>query len=493
MTGKTVAIANRGEIAKRIVITCREMGLKSVLLYAAGDTQNEAFRLADERLCIGPKDPLQSYLSIEANIKGALASGAQALHPGYGFLSENPLLAKQCEEKGLIFIGPSSEAITSFSDKVKAKQLCEKAGIPVLPYRTGTFKKTMDGLKAAESLGYPLVIKALSGGGGRGLRIAHNPTEFLSFLSLVKQEVGGAFHNKGIFLEKCLKKAKHIEVQVFVDAAGQVFVLGDRDCSVQRRHQKIIEEAPSGIPKAMKKQMKETASTLLQLVKYRGAGTVEFLYYEGEFYFLEMNPRLQVEHTVTEMIFGLDLVRAQILTAFSHPVFVNETFKPKGHSIQCRICAEDPFNQFLPVNGKLLSCSWPLGIGKRMDTGFSSGDTISLDYDSLIAKIIVHDASRIRAIEKMRQTLEETIIFGCPSNIPFLKHFLCLPEFLEDKISIDFIEKTYPNGMDSEPLPFEEDFLKQLCQEIKEKDFDQQSFQKKESFTFNPWSDFLKS
>ena len=494
MNVQKVAVANRGEIAKRIITTCHEMGLQSVLLYAAGDTQNEAFRLADERICIGPKDPLQSYLSIDANIKGALASGAEALHPGYGFLSESSCFAKQCEEEGLIFIGPSSEAISSFSDKVKAKQLCEKAGIPTLPYRIGAFKSKTEGLKAAENLGYPLMIKALSGGGGRGLRIAHTKKEFLSFLSLAREEAKRAFHNKDIFLEKYLKEAKHIEVQVFVDAAGQVFVLGDRDCSVQRRHQKIIEEAPSKIPKAIKKQMKEAVLNLLQLVKYKGAGTVEFLYHEGEFYFLEMNTRLQVEHTVTEMIFGLDLVRAQILTALSRPVFINETFHPKGHSIQCRICAEDPFNQFLPVTGKLLSCSWPLGAGKRVDTGFGSGDMISMDYDSLVAKIIVQDTSRIRAIEKMRCALRETIIFGCHLNIPFLQNFLYLPEFLENKISIDFIEKTYPNGMDSkESLPFEEDLLKKLYKEIEEKDFNRQSFQENKSSVFNPWSDFLKS
>ena len=489
MNIKKVAVANRGEIAKRIVTTCHEMGLKSVLLHAAGDTQNEAYRLADEKLCIGPKNPLQSYLSIEANIKGALASGAQALHPGYGFLSENPFFAKQCEEKGLIFIGPSSEAISSFGNKVEAKRLCEKAGIPVLPYQTGTFKRKEDGLKAAESLGYPLMIKALSGGGGRGLRVAHNSKEFLSLLSLAKQEASDAFHSKGIFLEKYLKETKHIEIQIFVDAAGKVFILGDRDCSVQRRHQKIIEEAPSQIPENIKNQMKEAVSALLRLVEYKGAGTVEFLYHEEKFYFLEMNTRLQVEHTVTEMLFSLDLVRAQILTALSHPVFINETLSSKGHSIQCRVCAEDPYNRFLPATGALYSCSWPLGIGKRVDMGFNQGDVISPDYDSLIAKIIVHDTSRIRAIEKMRQALQETIIFGCHSNIPFLKHLLCQPEFLEDRITVDFVEKTYSEGLISEPLPFNEDFLKKL---YKEKDFEQQSFQEKESFTFNPWSDFLK-
>ena len=486
---KTIAIANRGEIAKRIVLVCRQMGLKSLLLYASGDTQNEAFRLADETLCIGPSDPLQSYLNIEANVKGALGAGAEALHPGYGFLSENPFFAGECEKKGLIFIGPPEDALTFFGDKKKARTLCEKAGIPVLPALEKNFKTEKDYLEAGESLGYPLMIKALHGGGGRGLRVAQNSKELLEFLPVVKREAEKLFQGSEVFLEKYLSEAKHIEVQIFVDATSKLFVLGDRDCSIQRRRQKIIEEAPSSLSQEMKKEIKEAVSTLFQLIKYRGAGTVEFLCQENRFYFLEMNPRLQVEHTVTEMIFGLDLVRAQILTAMKRPAFLQENlFIPQGHSIQCRLCCEDPFNSFLPTGGKLLACLWPLGLGKRVDTGFGKGDIISSNYDSLITKIITWDTSRIRAIEKMRCALEETVIFGCLVNIPFLKHLLCLEEFLENKITTDFVEKNFPKGLKPEPFPFDEEFLIKVYKEEKEKS--PHRFSKEEPF--NPWSAFLK-
>ena len=492
MSIKTVAVANRGEIAKRIIATCRQMGLRSVLLHASNDTQNEAFRLADETLCIGPADPLQSYLNREANINGALAAGAEALHPGYGFLSEDPLFAEQCEQKGLIFIGPSSKAIAAFSDKAQARRLCKKAGVPLLPSHVKTGSTKEDWLKAGELIGYPLMVKALSGGGGRGLKVARNAKELVKFLPLVKQEAKKYFHNEGVFLEKYLEGAKHIEIQIFSDATGQVFVLGDRDCSLQRRHQKIIEEAPSGIPEKIKKQMREAVLALCRLMEYQGAGTVEFLYHDKRFYFLEMNTRIQVEHTVTEMILSLDLIRAQILTALKRPVFLkNQNLTPRGHSIQCRLCCED--NHFLPIGGKLLSCVWPSGFGKRVDTGFGQGDIISLNYDSLIAKVITWDTSRIRAIEKMRCALEETIVLGCPLNIPFLKHILHLPEFLEDKITVDFIEKTYPEGLKLKPLPFEEDFLMEVYKETEEETSSNHFYKEKETSVFNPWSDFLKS
>lgn len=483
---KTVAIANRGEIAKRIVITCRQMGLKSVLLHASGDTQNEAFRLADETLCIGPADPLQSYLSIEANLKGALGAGAEALHPGYGFLSENSIFAKKCKEKGLVFIGPPEEALVSFGDKNQARNLCKKAGIPVLPAIENNLNTKKDWIKSGEKLGYPLMIKALHGGGGRGMRIARNQKELLELGPLVKLESKNCFQNSEVFLEKCLTKAKHIELQIFVDATGKVFILGDRDCSVQRRRQKIIEEAPSGIPLKIKEEMKEAVLSLFQMMEYRGAGTVEFLYQKGSFYFLEMNPRLQVEHTVTEMIFGLDLVRAQILTAMKRPIFLNDP-SPQGHSIQCRICCEDPFDNFLPTGGELLQSLWPTGFGKRVDSGFGKGDLISSNYDPLISKIITWDSSRIRAIEKMRCALEETILFGCHTNTPFLKHILYLEEFLENKVTTNFVEETFPKGLEQKSLPLEESFMEIIYKEETKSSYQQETFQR-----FNPWSDFLK-
>ena len=475
MKSKTVAIANRGEIAKRIIITCREMGLKSVLLHAAGDIENEAFRLADKTLCIGPAK--ESYLNIEANVEGALAAGAFGLHPGYGFLSETPLFAKECEKKGLVFIGPSSRTMDCFSDKIKTKELCEKVGLPVLPAQSG-FQTKAEVLKAAHRIGWPLMIKASRSGGGQGLKLVHNKEELSEYLKQAK----GLFHKESFFLEKYLSEAKHIEVQVFVDTLGKIFVLGDRDCSIQRRHQKIIEEAPSGLSKKLKNQIKEAVVSLFQLAEYQGPGTVEFLVDKDNFFLLEINPRLQVEHTVTEMIFGLDLVRAQILTALKKPAFFkSEDLKSKGHSIQCRICCED--SHFFPSSGRL-SCLWPSGFGKRVDTGFGTGDRISTDYDSLIAKMIVWDSSRVRAIEKMRSALSESLVFGCFVNIPFLQHILHLPEFLENKITVDFIEKNYPKGLSQKPLPFEEEFLMEIYKETKSGN---QNVKDNRISSFNPW------
>ena len=428
---KKIAVAARGEIAKRILSTCHQMGLDTVLLYASGDEKNEAFRLARDRVCIGPEDPRKSYLNIQANVEGALSAGAHAIHPGYGFLSESAEFAKQCEKKELIFIGPPASAITLFGNKISARATCEKMGIPVLPGWSGSSQDVQTYANEAKRIGYPVMIKAAEGGGGRGLRLAHNKKELESFIPQAQSEIQKSFSAKNIFLEKYLESARHIEIQIFVSADGEIHILGDRDCSLQRRHQKIIEEAPTNLPAKTKQRMKEAAFSLLSGLNYRGAGTLEFLFKDGKFFFLEMNTRLQVEHTVTEMIFGVDLVRAQILTALDQPAFLSDrTFTPLGYSIQCRICAEDPFHQFLPTGGNLLSCLWPSGPGKRVDKGFDPGDRISSAYDSLIAKLIVWDVSRPRAIEKMKITLEETVIFGCVVNIPFLRHILHHPDFV---------------------------------------------------------------
>ena len=402
MSFEKVAIANRGEIAKRIITACKELNLKTVLLYASGDTHQSAYRLADEKICIGPAEALKSYLNIPAQIEGAKAAQAKLLHPGYGFLSENPEFAKACEDNHIHFIGPSSQAISLFGNKITAREQAIKAKLPTLssfPLQGVLDSKTK---KQAKNLGYPLMIKSACGGGGRGLRIATNEKELEQLLPIVQQESLQSFNSEEVFLEKYLDQAKHIEVQIFVSASGEIFILGDRDCSAQRRHQKILEEASSSLPTHLKEKMHAACYELCQQMDYQGAGTLEFLVQDNEFYFLEMNTRLQVEHTVTEMIYGIDLVKAQIFTALGQAPFLikQKDLKPKGHSIQCRICAEDPSQNFLPSIGQLLSCQWPSGQNIRVETGFQQGDKISSHYDSLIAKIIVWDENRTRAIEK---------------------------------------------------------------------------------------------
>ena len=485
---KKVAVANRGEIAQRIISTCHEMGLKTVLLYASGDIYNSAYRSADERVCIGPADPLQSYLNISANIEGAKAGGAEAIHPGYGFLSENPAFAKACEDNKIIFIGPSSDSISLFGNKIKAREIAQKAGLPVLPAWKGDISQATHLTKATEKIGYPLMIKASCGGGGRGLRLAHNLEELKQLLPLVRQESKHSFNSEELFLEKYLESAKHIEVQIFISSAKEIFILGDRDCSLQRRHQKIIETAPAQLQKNLKERIQSACYELCSLLDYQGAGTLEFLVQGNQFYFLEMNTRLQVEHTVTEMIYGIDLVKAQILIAMGQPAFlINHKIKAKGYSIQCRVCAEDPHQNFLPSVGTLLSCQWPLGKNIRVDTAYHSGDQISSFYDSLISKVIVWEDTRTRAIEKMNQALKQTILFGVLTNIPFLNFLMSHRDFIEDQIKISSLEKIYLEDWKWNKPPLPEKFLKELYEELQHS-----SFSAKAKLSFNPWSYFLE-
>ena len=484
---KKVAVANRGEIAKRILNACQEMGLKSVLLYASGDTDNEAFRLSEERICIGPADPLQSYLNIEKNINAALGAGASAIHPGYGFLSENPDFAKQCENKGLIFIGPKSENLKAFGNKISARKKAEKASVPVLPIWSGDSFQEKTVIQKAEEIGYPLMIKSAEGGGGRGLRLVHNKKELTDQLAVVRSEALQSFGSEELFLEKYLDSAKHIELQIFVAADKEIFILGDRDCSSQRRHQKIIEEAPSQLPAKIKEQMQEACRELLSLTDYQGAGTMEFLVQGENFYFLEMNTRLQVEHTVTEMIYGVDLVKAQILTAMGQPAFFNDKkLKAKGHSLQCRICAENPYQNFLPSSGPLLSCRWPQGSSVRIDTAYQTGDQVSPFYDSLLAKLIVWESSRVRAIEKIKRALEEMILFGVSSNINFLHFLLSHPLFIDNQIKTKTLEQIHSSDWKENPFPLPEGLMEKIFQELHTSPTTPSSSQ------FNPWSDFLK-
>ena len=434
---RKIAIPNRGEIAVRIITACQEMGIKTVLLYSAADRNSKATRISNEKICIGPAEPLKSYLNIKAIITAALSVQADAIHPGYGFLSESSQLASACKNNGLIFIGPSTNQLELFGDKALTRQKAQAYGIPVLPANLKCQ------LRCAQAIGFPVIIKAAHGGGGRGLRVVHLEKDWNESLAAAKREVKNAFGSEEIFIEKYLPAAQHIEVQVFADASGEVHYLFDRNCSIQRNHQKIIEEAPAeSVPLTIRQKMKKAALDLMCSVGYQQAGTVEFLYQEDKFYFMEVNPRLQVECPVTEMILGVDLVKAQILTAAGHFPFINKSLKPKGHSIQCRIYAEDMQKQ-VPTFGCLGSCVFPYGAGRRVDIGFESGDEISEFYDSMIGKIIVWDENRIRALKRMKIALSETIIFGVKTNVSFLQDLLSHHQFVASQINTRFVQEVF--------------------------------------------------
>ncbi len=444
-----IAIANRGEVAVRIIRACQELGIETVLLHSDVDKNTLAFRLSDETVCIGSAPANESYLNIQANIDGAISLGADAIHPGFGFLSENAAFAEACEKNRLIFIGPSADAIRLFGDKISAKNLVKKAGVPVLPGYNGEDQSLDCLLAQVETIGYPAIVKATAGGGGRGLRIIPNKESAKEAIESAMREGLSAFGSSEVFLEKYLGSAKHIEVQVFVDSSSQGFHLYERECSVQRRHQKIIEEAPAQeVPLKVKQQMYDAAIKIAKEAKYIGAGTVEFLYQDGEFYFLEMNTRLQVEHPVTEMVLGVDLVKAQILTASEQSLlWEKELLSQRGHAIECRIYAEDPYNKGVPSTGKLGYCYFPNGGGRRFEVGFEPGDEITSFYDSMIAKVIVWDENRPRAIQKMKTTLKQTIIFGLKTNIPYLLEILSHNEFVDATMTTQFIEKNYPDSL----------------------------------------------
>jgi 3-methylcrotonyl-CoA carboxylase alpha subunit len=446
---EVVAIANRGEVAVRIIRACKEMGIRTVLLHSEPDVRTRAYRLADKNICIGPAETAESYLNIQANIQGALAGGAQAVHPGFGFLSENSEFSAACEKAGLIFIGPSSQSIKTLGDKVSSKELAKILGLPLVPGYEGIDQSPEKLIAEAEVMGFPVIVKAAAGGGGRGMKVIHNKNEARELIESAQREAQAAFGSSRVFLEKYLDRAKHIEFQIFADATGQVVHLFDRECSVQRRHQKIIEEAPSpSLTPELRHRMGAAAVKLVSYVGYRGAGTVEFLLQDGHFYFLEMNTRLQVEHPVTEMILGVDLVRAQILTAQGEAPFANQNLQIRGHSIECRLYAENPYMGGVPSTGLLGHIKWPEGFGRRFEYGFDEGDEITPYYDPMIAKLIVWDEDRNKAISKMLCVLEETILFGVHTNIPLLAKILSHKEFISAVMTTRFFEKYF-----SESLP----------------------------------------
>lgn len=442
-----IAIANRGEVAVRIIRACQELGLKSVLLHSKADINSRAYRMSDEQICIGENEVGQSYLSIERNVDGALAAGADALHPGFGFLSENADFAQALEDKDIVFIGPSPEAIRTMGDKVAAKKLIEAEGLPSVPGYSGDDQSIATLSREADKIGYPVIVKAAAGGGGRGMKVITKKSEGEEMIKAAQREGLSAFGSDQVFLEKYLDRAKHIEVQIFGDLSGQVVHLFDRECSVQRRHQKIIEEAVSDLEPQLRQSLLSAAVQLAKAVSYKGAGTVEFLVQDNQFYFLEMNTRLQVEHPVTELVLGVDLVKAQILNVMNRfSVWDQDLLIPRGHAIECRLYAEDSATVGIPSTGLVGFQSWPHAPGRRFDYAYDEEDEVTPFYDSMIAKVIVWDETRVRAIDKMLKTLDETVLFGVKTNIPLLKQILSHPEFIDGSFNTQFINKYFPQG-----------------------------------------------
>lgn len=456
-----IAVANRGEVAVRILRACQEMGLETVLLHSSVDVGTVAYRIADETVCIGEAPSSASYLNIEANIQGALSAGVDAIHPGFGFLSENAAFADAVVEAGMVFIGPSAASIRLFGDKISAKAHVEKSGGPTIPGYNGDDQAIWSLIKECDRIGYPVICKAAAGGGGRGLKVIRSAKEAKEMIESAQREAQSAFGSAQVFLEKYLDHAKHIEVQIFGDYSGHVHILHERECSVQRRHQKIIEEALSpSLDEALRREIGFVARELTERAGYRGAGTVEFLLQDGKFYFMEVNTRLQVEHPVTELVMGVDLVKAQIMTAMGLPLAWPRELTPRGHAIECRLYAEDAYKGGIPSTGKLLAADWPHAPGRRFEVGFEAGDEITSFYDPMIAKVIVWDETRVRAIQKMKRTLSECVIFGVRTNIPLLQEILGHEEFLSGTMTTRFFETHFNKGL-TEPS-FSESELKMV-------------------------------
>jgi len=442
-----VLIANRGEIALRVQRACRELGIKSVSIYSEADKNAKYVKLADESVCIGPAKSSLSYLHIPSIIAAAEITNAQAIHPGYGFLSENAEFAKRVEGSGFIFIGPRSDAIAAMGDKVKAKEAMIRAGVPVVPGSDGELPlDSKEVIKIAKKVGYPVIIKAVSGGGGRGMRVVREENELINALEITRSEAQSGFGNPAVYMEKYLENPRHIEVQILADEYGNVIHLGERDCSMQRRHQKVIEEAPApGITAKMRKEIGNVCIRACKLIKYRGAGTFEFLFENGRFYFIEMNTRVQVEHTITEMITGIDIVKEQLYIASGEKLrYKQSDIEFKGHSIQCRVNAEDPFT-FVPSPGKIEQCHFAGGNGVRVDSHVYAGYTVPPYYDSMIAKLIVHSENRKEAINRMKGVLLETSFSGIKTNIPLHLEMLNEAGFCEGSRSIHYLENYLKN------------------------------------------------
>jgi acetyl-CoA carboxylase, biotin carboxylase subunit len=437
-----VLIANRGEIAMRVIAACKEMGLKTVAVHSEADRDSLHVRYADDDVCIGPSASKQSYLSISSIIAAAEISGADAIHPGYGFLSENPHFAEIVSECQLTFIGPPAEAIRLMGDKAKARETAKKAGVPIIPGSEGAVRTVEEAADVAKSIGFPVILKAAAGGGGRGMRICWVESDLQSQFETARNEAERAFGVPDVYLEKYLERPRHIEIQVFGDVHGRVVHLGERECSIQRRHQKLIEESPSpALDEATRKRMGDAAVRLCQAVNYVNAGTIEFLYQDGEFYFMEMNTRIQVEHAVTEEVTGIDLVKEQIRVAAGEPLSVpTGDFRLRGHAMEFRINAEDPVT-FAPNPGKIRELHLPGGLGVRVDTHIYRDYMVPPHYDSLLAKLIVRGKDRMETIARSRRALEQFILEGVKTTIPLHRAILNNEQFIRGDISTRFMDR----------------------------------------------------
>ncbi len=437
-----VLIANRGEIALRILRACREMGIKTVAVHSTADEQAMHVRLADESVCIGPPPSRDSYLNIPAILSAATITGAEAIHPGVGFLSENATFAAMVEEHGMVFIGPKPEHISLMGDKVAAKDAAKSLGIPVVPGSAGAVTDDEEAARLAAKIGYPVLVKAAAGGGGRGMKVAHDQSEIFQALQMARSEAKAAFGNDQVYMEKYLGRPRHIEIQILADSQGNVVHLGERDCSLQRRHQKVLEEAPSpALNDAARAEIGEIAASAMRKLGYESAGTIEFLYEDGRFFFIEMNTRLQVEHPITEAITGIDLVREQIRIAAGLPLsFRQRDIELKGHAIECRINAENP-ETFAPSPGTIVGYHAPGGLGVRVDSGIYGGYRVPPHYDSLIAKLIVYGATRNECLMRLRRALQEYVVDGVDTTIALHQRLAQEPDFLNGEYDIHWLER----------------------------------------------------
>lgn len=437
-----ILIANRGEIALRIQRACREMGIKTVVVHSEADREAKYVKLADESVCIGPAPSPLSYLSMPAIISAAEVTDSQAIHPGYGFLSENADFAERVEQSGFVFIGPRPESIRMMGDKVSAKHAMIKAGVPCVPGSEGALPDDpKEIVQTARRIGYPVIIKAAGGGGGRGMRVVHTEAALVNAVTMTRTEAGAAFGNPQVYMEKFLENPRHVEIQILADQHGNAVWLGERDCSMQRRHQKVLEEAPApGIPRKTIEKIGERCAEACRKMGYRGAGTFEFLYENGEFYFIEMNTRVQVEHPVTEMITGVDIVQEQIRIAANEVLaFKQRDIDFRGHAIECRINAEDPF-KFIPSPGKITSWHMPGGPGIRVDSHAYTGYFVPPNYDSMIGKLIAYGSTREQAIRRMQIALSEMVVEGIQTNIPLHRELMVDARFIEGGTNIHYLE-----------------------------------------------------
>lgn len=437
-----ILIANRGEIALRIIRSCKELGIKTVAVHSDVDSQALHVKLADESICIGPAVPSESYLNVTSLMSAAEVTDADAIHPGYGFLAENAAFREVCDTCGIKFVGPRAENIKLMGNKVKAREVMKKAGVPVLPGSDGGVKSEKEAVKVAKDLGFPVIVKASSGGGGKGMKVVHSPASLGNAFLTARAEAKAAFGDDEVYIEKFIERPRHVEIQIMADQYGNVIHLGERECSIQRRHQKLLEEAPCPVmTPELRERMGKAAIRAAKTVNYSNVGTVEFLLDGEEFYFMEMNTRVQVEHPITEMVTGVDIVKEQILSAVGERLRLSQdNITLKGHAIECRVNAEDP-KTFLPSPGRITYYHVPGGLGVRVDSAIYDQYVVLPHYDSLLGKVIVHADSRKEAIERMNRSLDEYIIEGVKTTIPFFKKILRDPDFVAGDIDTNFLER----------------------------------------------------